>query len=323
MTTAKFRLATFAATTLVTLPAAAQDTIYWAQTGPGGFMTNGPAYVMKANADGSGITQLVSSTSKIKGPNGLEFGAGDLYWPDQVLGGVYRAETDGTLPNMVPNSSDNVYDVSVANGKVYWVNGAGNKLKSANLDGSAPADLLTGLAFPVAVQATSQYLYWTDFNTKKIRRADLDGSGTIDLISTGLDWYPYDFEVTDSHIYYFGKNASNTGGIWRADLNGANRIEILADGYLKKGIDVTADAIYWTSYDYNSGYGLPVVARMALDGTGRQNVIVGASGIAFHGVVAQSAAPVPEPETYALMLVGLGLVGLAVRRKVKPVYRLG
>lgn len=28
-----------------------------------------------------------------------------------------------------------------------------------------------------------------------------------------------------------------------------------------------------------------------------------------------TAAPVPEPETYALMLAGLGLVGFAVRRR--------
>ena len=296
-------------------PATAQDTIYWTQTGPGGFMTNGPAYVMKANADGSGITQLVTSTSKIKGPNGLEFGAGDLYWPDQQLGGVYRAEPDGTLPGMVPNTSDNVYDVSVANGKVYWVNGAGNKLKSVNLDGTGYTEVLSGLAFPVAVQVTSQYMYWTDNTSKRIRRADLDGGNAIDLISAGLDLNPYDFEVTDSNIYYFGKNASNTGGIWRADLDGSNRTEILADAYLKKGIDVTSDYIYWTSYDYSSGSGLPEVARVGLDGTGRQNVIVGASGIAFHGVVVQSTSPVPEPETYALMLVGLGLVGFASRRR--------
>lgn len=304
-----------AAGILASLPAAAQDTIFWTQTGPGGYMTNGPAYVMKANADGSGVTQLVASTSKIKGPNGLEYGAGDLYWPDQVLGGVYRAETDGTLPNKVPDTDDNVYDVSVANGKVYWVNGAGNKLKSVNLDGTGYTDVLTGLAFPVAVQATSQYLYWTDHTSKKIRRADLDGSNAIDLISTGLDWYPYDFEVTDSNIYYFGKNASNIGGIWRAELDGSNRVEILADGYLKKGIDVTADAIYWTSYDYSGSYGLPVVARMGLDGTGRQNVIVGAYGVAFHGVVALNTAPIPEPETYALMLAGLGLVAFVARRR--------
>ena len=305
--------ATLATVMLVGGSAFAQDTIYWTQTGPGGFMTNGPAYVMKANADGSGITQLVSATTKIKGPNGLEYGAGDLYWPDQQLGGVYRAETDGTLAALVPNTSDNVYDVSIANNKVYWVNGAGNTLKSVNLDGTGYTSVMTGLAFPVALQATSQYLYWTDNTTQKIRRADLNGGNAVDLITTGLDSYPYDFEVTDSYIYYFGKNTSNAGGIWRANLDGSNQTELYTDNYLKKGIDVTDDFIYWTSYDYSSGYGLPVVARMGLDGTGRENIIVGATGVAFHGVVALQA--VPEPGTWAMLLAGLGLVGFSARRR--------
>ena len=33
------------------------------------------------------------------------------------------------------------------------------------------------------------------------------------------------------------------------------------------------------------------------------------------GAVAGFVTPVPEPETYALMMGGLGLVGAAVRRK--------
>ncbi len=293
------------------MPALAQDSLFWTQTGPGGYMTNGPAYVMKANVDGSGVTQLVSATTRIKSPNGLEYGAGDLYWPDQQLGAVYRAETDGTLASLVPNTFDNVYDVSVANNKVYWVNGAGNDLKSVNLDGTGYVEIMTTLNFPVALQATSQHLYWTDFNTKKIRRADLNGGNAVDLITVGLDFYPYDFEVTDSYIYYFGKNTSNAGGIWRANLDGTNRTELYVDNYLKKGMDVTDSFIYWTTYDYSSGSGKPAIARIGLNGLGRQNVVVGQTGVAFHGVVVQS---VPEPETWAMLLAGLGLVGLAARR---------
>ncbi len=32
-----------------------------------------------------------------------------------------------------------------------------------------------------------------------------------------------------------------------------------------------------------------------------------------------SAAPVPEPETYAIMMAGLGLLGFLARRKKKPI----
>ena len=36
--------------------------------------------------------------------------------------------------------------------------------------------------------------------------------------------------------------------------------------------------------------------------------------------VAFSAAPVPEPSTYAMLLAGLGLVGFAVRRRAASAF---
>jgi hypothetical protein len=38
-------------------------------------------------------------------------------------------------------------------------------------------------------------------------------------------------------------------------------------------------------------------------------------GERFHGFIASIAPPVPEPEEWALMLVGLGRVGFQVKRK--------
>lgn len=305
--------ALLSALVLACQPAAAEDKLYWTQTGPGGFMTLGPAFVMQAALDGTGAAALVQGAASIKGPNGLESGAGALYWPDQQLGGVYRADFSGTSAG-VPNTSDNVYDVSVAGGRVYWVNGSGGQLKSANLDGTDAQVVMTGLNFPVAVQATGGHLYWTEYFTRQLRRANLDGSGAVTLI-TGLDFSPFDFEVTDTSIWYFGRNASNLGGIWRADVGGGNRVEVFTDYALKKGIEVTDNAVWWTtSVPFGSGTA-PAIRRMALDGSGVQEVVVGNAGVAFHGVVVTAAVPaVPEPGGPALAMLGLAALAWRLRR---------
>jgi hypothetical protein len=47
-----------------------------------------------------------------------------------------------------------------------------------------------------------------------------------------------------------------------------------------------------------------------LNTSGSQRVALG-----FYGVASASLAPIPEPETYAMMLAGLGLLGTVVRRR--------
>ena len=42
-----------------------------------------------------------------------------------------------------------------------------------------------------------------------------------------------------------------------------------------------------------------------------------ATNTAFRGVAYITAAPVPEPETYAMLLAGLGLLGFAARRRAR------
>jgi hypothetical protein len=51
-----------------------------------------------------------------------------------------------------------------------------------------------------------------------------------------------------------------------------------------------------------------------LNGLGSERVALG-----FYGVANASLAPIPEPETYAMMLAGLGLLGAIGRRRRQPV----
>lgn len=48
------------------------------------------------------------------------------------------------------------------------------------------------------------------------------------------------------------------------------------------------------------------------------NDYTGAGSTFVAGYVVEHTAPVPEPETYAMMLAGLGLLGFAARRKRAP-----
>lgn len=57
------------------------------------------------------------------------------------------------------------------------------------------------------------------------------------------------------------------------------------------------------------------IAMLDVINTGRAGLIV-PDGYAFSSASGVFAtAPVPEPETYALLLAGLGLVGLAARHR--------
>lgn len=69
----------------------------------------------------------------------------------------------------------------------------------------------------------------------------------------------------------------------------------------------------------NASFAFRVVAAFA-PGTGAYAASNAGFNYATNGtwrfdMVTVSAAPVPEPETYALMLAGLGVVGLAIRRR--------
>jgi len=91
----------------------AQTKLYWTETrAEGGF-------VMSANGDGTGPKEIVSGAANILGPNGLEYGNGFLYWPDQQLNVISKVRPDGS-GWAVFTTVTNAYDVFITSERVYW-----------------------------------------------------------------------------------------------------------------------------------------------------------------------------------------------------------
>jgi len=85
-----------------------------------------------------------------------------------------------------------------------------------------------------------------------------------------------------------------------------------------------ADATPWNGNEtlLNSVAGGPNSLGLTFGATGGGNMILQVSGTAngslgglYNGAI--SVSPVPEPETWAMMLIGAGLVGFQLRRRAK------
>lgn len=224
--------------------------IYWTETrfdGSGG-------YVMRANADGSGVTELVSGAATILGPNGLEYGNGALFWPDQQLNAVKRTALDGSTTLFA--TASNPYDVFISSDRVYWTSQERNYIASAKLDGTDPIQLLgrRSVTSPFAIEVTSSAIYWSEVTgSGTIRRSDLDGGNIVTLV-TGV--YVYDMQISGDFIY-FGDN-NFPAAMKRAKLDGTEMKTLFPVDFVN-GIWLTKDFIYWSD--------LYALHRAGLDGS--------------------------------------------------------
>jgi len=107
--------------------------------------------------------------------------------------------------------------------------------------------------------------------------------------------------------------ASSNGAANDVDFTSA----MLSGGSIMGSIDLLATGLLFNN-DLFESYGL---ANLSL-GAGTYTLTVGGTrGLtgAFGGNVAFNTAAVPEPGTWAMMLLGFGAVGFAMRRRRQPV----
>ena len=116
--------------------------------------------IQRANLDGSGVEDLI--TSGLRSPYGiaLDLAAGKMYWTKRIVIKIRRS---------------------------FWFDGSRveAEIQRANLDGSEVEDLVTsGLNGPygLALDTAADKMYWADRYMNKIQRANLNGTEVEDLV---------------------------------------------------------------------------------------------------------------------------------------------
>ena len=239
--------------------------------------------IQRANLDGSGVEDLV--TSGLEGPNSLalDMAGGKMYWADAGTAKIQRANLDGSGVEDLFTTSSSLeipYDIAldVAGGKMYWtVGGTANKIQRANLNGSGVEDLVTsGLTFPrgIALDVAGGKMYWVNSGGDKIQRANLNGSGVEDLITSGLNSpNGLALDVTGGKMYW---TDAGTDKIQRANLNGSGVEDLVTSGLNNPNglaLDVAGGKLYWADRGTNK------VQRANLNGSGVEDLVTSSDGL--------------------------------------------
>jgi hypothetical protein len=138
------------------------------------------------------------------------------------------------------------------------------------------------------------------------------------LFGTGSSNLAYKSDIV------FGLDAAGTYS-FRAGVDFGKGGALFLDGV---AVDVKSNDMWWAHNYANTDSIFQVSNQSLLAGNhtltlfglegccdGGQQVQFSANGAAFQSFSAQTLAPVPEPETYAMMLGGIGMIGVVARRR--------
>lgn len=324
------------ALTLGSCFAIAADQLVWSETyqttSPRPPFINNFGAINTATLPGGIPSVLEGSTSRVKGPNGVEFSGGRIWWPDQQLGLVGSSLPDGS--DFKSYNVSVAYDVDVQGSKLYVTRQQSNDIRLLDLSQPTPSNQLfkSGLTSPFAIDVTADYVYWSQVgSSQSLLRSSLDGSNVQTLLTNVNS---YDFEVTGNHIYL----TTTDGFVKRSNLDGTGLTTLASGlGHLN-GIDVTDDTIYVSQLQglirrgFNEFLGAGRIYSMELDGSEvtelfraqeifdpekpfLPSLVRGVAVIETQGNESGTGSTVSEPSTPALLLGALALVGLSARRR--------
>lgn len=190
------------------------------------------------------------------------------------------------------------------------------KLHSVILAGFLAASAQASFASPVSVAAATSGYVWsvspsapllTDLGSFAAGMYNITASGTVDLVgSTTFTMNPDGTPttgVTESNYLYFNPVGSTIADGNYGFAGGAFKI-----GALVGTLSATPTAGDWFLIGYSKQLTLTSTAHIyaAVNDTFATN---------NSGAFSVTVTAVPEPESYALFLAGLGLMGLVARRR--------
>jgi len=226
-----------------------------------------------------------------------------IYWTNGGDKAIGHANLDGTGVNgNFISGADGAAGLAVDQKFLYWSTGFTKTIARAKLDGTdVNLTFITGIPVTLAVAVDRTYIYWgpnCECLNGAIARARLDGTAVNEsFLDIGSSTTP-SIAVDDAFIYW-----ALGATIGRAKLDGTQVNESFISGLsdFLRPIAVDGTYIYWT--DNNQGQ--YTIGRAKLDGTGVNRQFIGFDVLNGLGL----AVAVPEPKTYAMILVGLVLIG--------------
>jgi hypothetical protein len=182
------------------------------------YWTNDSIGIQRATlSDGSSIETIVGSGFVEPRDIELDLSAGHIYWSDEVLAGINRADLDGAnVVTIQTAAATRGISLDLVNGWIYYANRTSSALSRVDLAGTTVEDLVTGITniSGVAVDIEHGKVYWTDHSDYVIERVNLDGTARELFVETNPHPWGIAYEPIDVHYVNDDAIGANDGSSW-------------------------------------------------------------------------------------------------------------
>ena len=246
----------------------------------------------------------------------------------------FGAVIGGNLTNSTINSGSSAVLGNASgvnfNGPAY----VAGTINGVNFNGGQNAALATGAA-AVAATSTNMGTVLTSLSSQLSQLSSTGstvslnyGKATFNALANGSGLAVFDLTSIDTAVFSANEFEFNLNGASTVVFNSDNTSANISANFLGGSAQAIGSKSIWnfyaaTSLTINYQWGGSVLAPMASFSNGNNieggvyvNTLTQNGEIHLQTFTGQIAA-VPEPETYALMLTGLGLMGVMVRRRAR------